>query len=92
MISAVFTAVSAQAQTAQVAEEAIKPQSESECLSDGTDLAKMSGNWSGFWKDVGIPKKHMITVKFCITNNLIVGDVGLDDGRDFNVTIGFTQD
>ena len=51
----------------------------------------MSGNWSGFWKDVGIPKKHMITVEFCITNNLIVGDVGLDDGRDFNVSIGFTQ-
>ena len=73
MLSVVLMAVSAQHDQTPAG---LVPQSASDCVTNGTDSAKMSGNWSGFWKDIGIPKKHMITVNFCITNNLIVGDVG----------------
>ena len=60
------------------------------CRKDGTDPERKSGLWSGYWKDIGVATKHLITVELCITNHLIVGRSGLDDGRDFDVMIGST--
>ena len=62
-----------------------------DCSSDGKDSAKMGGKWTGFWKDIGKPEKHMLTVELCVKKNLILGSTGLDDGRDFDVMIGYTD-
>ena len=33
-----------------------------ECVDNGNDPAKMSGNWTGFWKEIGKATAHILTV------------------------------
>ena len=54
----------------------IPPVEAIDCVNDGTDKETISGNWIGYWKNLGIAVKHSIEVKLCINNHLILAGEG----------------